>query len=65
MCSKVAHPTQRAAEIALRRFDAQCVRRGSYRPVAVYLCPECRSWHLTSKPLSRSWAARVAPPARP
>ena len=47
-CKKIKYGTKEIAEEDLRR-----IRKTSKKeilPVSVYKCPQCNSWHLTSKP---------------
>jgi len=48
-CSKRVYPTPGAATFALRAIQRKLAGRGGKVPTGMYLCAECRGWHLTSK----------------
>lgn len=49
VCPKVPFRTQLKAELALRSIRRRNAVRGRKCPTGTYLCPACKSWHLTSK----------------
>jgi hypothetical protein len=59
-CTKVPFRTQLKAELALRSIRRRNAVPGRKCPTGTYLCPACKSWHLTSKSPSQKppWSRR-------
>ena len=47
-CKKTKFATEAFAEAAIK--EMQKTSRRDKKPVRSYLCPDCKTWHLTSRP---------------
>jgi hypothetical protein len=47
---KLTYPRRKQALSAMNETRARDPRGNGELPVAVYRCPWCRGWHMTSKP---------------
>ena len=54
-CVKINYLTSTAANVALLAIVLKTTGLKPKVPVAVYACPHCRTWHLTSKKVGGAW----------
>jgi len=54
-CVKITYLTPAAANAALVAIVLKTTGLKPKGPVAVYPCPNCQAWHLTSKKVAGKW----------